>query len=417
METVHPICCGLDVHQAQVTACLRRVGPNGDVSLETREFSTVMRGLTELSDWLAVAGCPIAAMESTGVYWKPVWNVLSATMEVYVANAREVKQRRGKKTDKADAQWLAELLAHDLIQPSFVPPPQIGAFRDLLRNRTAMVQSRTQIRNRVLATLEATNIKLSGVASDPFGKSGRAMLSALVAGVRDPEELAQMAKGVLRRKIPELREAMAGEFTEFHALVIGSNLAVHDELERQIAVLDKEIERLGSSMQAFVTRLESIPGVGETAARIILSEIGTDMSRFVSAARLASWAGMCPGNHESAGKRKSGKTRKGNRYLRRVLTECAWAAKNTDTFLGRTFFRLQRRIGGKKAAMAIGHKILVIVYHLLSEETVYEDGRYDRPREDEVQRVKARAVAQLELLGYTVDLTERTAQPDLALAT
>ena len=392
METIHSVCCGLDVHQASVSACLRRVATEGTVSIEKRQFSTTVQGLTELSDWLASAGCPIAAMESTGVYWKPVFHILSATVEVWVVNARDVKQRRGKKTDRADAQWIAELLAYGLIEPSFVPPPQISALRDLIRMRTALVQMRTQVKNRVLAVLEDTNVKLASVVSDPFGLSGREMMDAL-------------ARGVLRRKIPQLEAALEGTFTDHHALLIRLNLELIDHTNAQIARLDERINELMRPLQDEVQRLKSIPGVHHTAARIILSEIGTDMSRFGSASRLASWAGMCPGNNETAGKRKSGKTRKANRYLRRVLAECAWATRKTNSFLGHTFRRLEVRIGGKKAAVAVGHKILVIVYHLLNEGTMYNDGRYDRPdRKQEARQVK-RALSMLKTLGYQVQLS------------
>ena len=405
MDTVYPICCGLDVHQASVSACLRRVANDSTVTTQSRQFSTTVQGLTELAQWLAEAGCPIAAMESTGVYWKPVFHILSASVEVWVVNARDVRQRRGKKTDRADAKWIAELLAHDLLEPSFIPPPQIAALRDLIRMRTAMVQTRTQTKNRILAVLEDTNIKLSSVVSDPFGVSGRQIMDALVQGDHDPEALSEMAKGVLRRKIPQLAIALEGAFTDHHALLIRLNLEMMDQINVQISRLDERIEQMMEPMKKEATRLQSIPGVHKTASNIVISEIGIDMSRFVRGPRLCSWAAMCPGNNETAGKRKSGKTRKGNRYLRRVLAECAWAAGKTDSFLGRTFRRLQVRIGGKKAAMAVGHKILQIVFHLLSEGTVYDDGRYDRPSQKQESRQLKRALSTLQQLGYQVQLS------------
>ena len=405
MEVIHSVCCGLDVHQASVTACLRRVAENGAISVEIREFSTTVQGLIELSEWLIDANCPIAAMESTGVYWKPVFHILSAAVETWVVNARDVKHRRGKKKDRVDAKWISELLAHGLIEPSFVPPPQISALRDLIRMRTALVQTRTQIKNRTLGVLEDTNVKLASVVSDPFGVSGRAMMDALAKGNRDPKALAQLAMGVLRRKIPQLEAALEGTFTEHHALLMSLNLDMIDHTNAQIAQLDERIGELMKPLQKEAERIESIPGVHHTAARIILSEIGTDMSRFGSAPRLASWAGMCPGDNESAGKRKSGKTRKGNRYLRRVLVECAWATRNTNTFLGSTFRRLRARIGGKRAAVAVGHKILVIVYHLLHEGTMYDEGRYNRPKQRQEKREVERALLTLKRLGYQVELT------------
>jgi transposase len=405
METIYPICCGLDVHQASVSACLRRVHADGTVSVEAQEFSTTVKGLTALADWLVEEGCPIAAMESTGVYWKPVWHILSPLLDVWVLNARDVKQRRGKKRDRADAKWIAELVAHALVQPSFVPPPRIGALRDLVRMRTALVQMRTQVKNRVLAILEDTNIKLASVASDPFGVSGRKILDALVKGERDSQVLSELAMGVLRRKIPQLEEALQGSFTEHHAFLIRLGLESVDQSNRQIRELDSQIGSLMEPMREEVSRLTTIPGVSETAARVILSEIGTDMTRFGSSARLASWAGLCPGNNESAGKRLSGKTCKGNRYLRRITVECAWAARNTDTFLGRTFCRLQARIGGKKAAVAVAHKILVIGFHLLNEGEFYDDGRYDLHKQRERVRRTNRALKTLEQLGYRVQVT------------
>jgi len=405
METIYPVCCGLDVHQASVSACLRRVNSDGAISLENRQFATTVQGLSELSQWLTETGCPIAAMESTGVYWKPVYHILSAAAEVWVVNARDVKQRRGKKTDRADAQWIAELLAHGLIEPSFIPPPDITALRDLIRMRTALVQTRTQMKNRVLAVLEDTNVKLASVVSDPFGVSGRKMLNALVQGNRDPEELSEMAMGVLRRKIPQLTTALEGTFTDHHALLIRLNLEMIDQINVQVDQLDERIGQLMEPLENKTELVRSIPGVNQTAARIIVSEIGTDMGRFGSGPRLCSWAGVCPGNNESAGKHKSGKTRKGNRYLRRVLTECAWAAGKTESFLGRTFRRLQARIGGKKAAVAVAHKILAIVYHLFTEGTTYDDDRYNRLSRKQENRQYSKALATLKKLGYQIQLT------------
>lgn len=404
MEIVYPICCGLDVHQASVSACLRRMASDSTASVEKRQFSTTVKGLTELSQWLTDAGCPIAAMESTGVYWKPVFHVLSTSIEVWVVNARDVKQRRGKKTDPRDAKWISELLAHGLLEPSFIPPPQISALRDLIRMRTALIQTRTQAKNRALAVLEDTNIKLSSVVSDPFGVSGRNIIDALVRGNRDPEALSQMARGVLRRKIQQLAIALEGSFTEHHALLIGLNMELIDQINDQIYRLEEQIEELMKPMRQEAKRVQSIPGVQYTAAKTIISEIGIDMSRFGSSPRLCSWAGICPGNNETAGKRKSGKTRKGNRYLRRVLAECAWGAGKTDTFLGRTFRRLQARIGGKKAAVAVGHKILQVVFHLIHEGTAYDDGRYNRLNKRQEERRRDRAVSVLRQMGYQVQL-------------
>lgn len=404
METTHPICCGLDVHQASIAACLRRVEADGKVRLSRREFGTTVRELKMLVQWLSDEDCPICVMESTGVYWKPVYNVLAVHLEVLIANAYEVRQRRGKKTDRADAQWLSELLAHDLIRPSFIPPPEIAALRDLMRMRTTLVETRTQAKNRVLAVLETTNVKLATLLSDPFGVSGRLMMAALLEGNKSPQEMAQLAKGVLRRKIPQLEIALEGSFTAHHGLLIRINLETVDLMNLHIAEVEKQVAQAVEPVRPLLDLLVTIPGVDETTARTIIAEIGTDMSRFVTPGRLASWAGMCPGNNESAGKRKSGKTTRGNKYLRRVLAQCAWASRKTSTHVGRTFTRLQARIGGKKAAVAVGHKILRIVFHLLDQGTPYDDGRYDRIHPQEEKKRRRRAVAALKRLGYEVTL-------------
>jgi transposase len=318
---------------------------------------------------------------------------------------RYCSQQR-KKTDKSDATWIAELLDHGLIKPSYVPPPKIRALRDLTRTRVSLVQTRTQAKNRVYKILEDTNIKLAAVVSDLFGQSARRMLDALVAGERDPRKLSVMALGSLRGKIPQLEVALEGQFTEHHATLIGGALELVDVLGRQIAEIDQELDDLLRPMSPQLEQLTSIPGVKDITARDIIAEIGLDMSRFGSASRLSAWAGVSPGNHESAGKRRRSRTRKGNRYLRRVLVQCAWATRKTSTFLGRTFRRLEARLGSKKAAMAVAHKILVIMYHLLLEGTFYEEERYDRllPRQEE--RERKRAIKALERLGYAVSLAK-----------
>ena len=408
MQVVHPVCCGLDVHQAILTACLRCMSHEGQITTEVREYGTTCRDLLALSDWLIEVSCPIVAMESTGVYWRPVYHVLVETVEVVVGNPQEMRQRPGKKTDKADARWIAELLAHGLIRPSFIPPPPIQALRDLTRTRVALVRTRSQAKNRIHKILEDTNIKLSSVVSDLFGASGRRMLAALITGERDPRKLAALALGTLRRKLPALELALTGQFTAHHGRLIQGALELIDLLERQIADLDGSIGELVAPLHPQSAQLDTIPGLNETAARAILAEIGTDMSRFGSAARLSAWAGVSPGKNESAGKRRRGKSRKGNRYLRRLLNQCAWAARKTPTYLGRTFRRLEVRLGRKKAAVAVAHKILVIIYHLLAEGTCYEEARYDHLRPKQEARERQRAITALERLGYVVTV-ERAA--------
>jgi transposase len=404
MQVVHPICCGIDVHQAQLTACLRRVDTDGQVTTDVREFATTYDALLTLSTWLSEQQCPVVALESTGVYWRPVYHVLVGTVEVLVGHAQEMRRRPGRKTDKADARWIAELLAHGLIRPSFIPPPPIGALRDLTRTRVALIQACTQAKNRVVNVREDTHITLTSVVSDLFGRSGRRMLAALLAGERDPKKLAALALGTLRRKRPQLELALTGQVTDHHAWLIQGALELIDLLDRQITSLDQHIGELMAPLAPQMEQLTSIPGVEATAARAILAEIGTEMRHFGPAARLASWAGVCPGNDESAGKRRSGRTRKGNRYLRRVLVQCAWAARTTPTFLGHTCRRLEGRRGGKKAAMAVAHKILVIGYHLLLEGTFYEEARYDHLQARQKERQQKRAVKTLERLGYRVTL-------------
>ena len=408
MQVVYPVCCGIDVHQAQLTACLRQVDAAGHVTQEIQEFGTTLSALLRLLEWLVTQQCPVVAMESTDVYWKPVYHVLVGSVDVLIGNPHEMRRRPGHKTDPADACWIAELLAHGLIRPSFIPPPPIRALRDLTRTRVALVQTRSQTKNRVYKILEDTNIKVASVVTDLFGKSGRRMLAALIAGERDPKQLAALALGKLRRKVPALEPALRGQFTTHHAQLIQASLELIDLLDRQLRDLDRQIGALVTPLTPQIAQLSSLPGVEATAARGILAEIGTDMSRFGSDARLASWAGLCPGNNESAGKRRRGRARKGNRYLRRVLVQCAWAARKTPTYLGRTFRRLEVRLGGKKAAVAVAHKLLVIVYHLLAEGTMYEEARYDhlQPRQEEQQR--KRAVKALERLGYQVTV-ERVA--------
>jgi transposase len=406
MQVIHPVCCGIDVHAAQLTACLRRVSDDGQITTELVNCGTTYRELIAFRTWLQEHQCPVVAMESTGVYWKPVYHVLSEAVEVCVANSHDVRQRPGQKTDQRDATWIAELLAHGLIKPSFVPPPEIRALRDLTRTRVSLVQTRTQAKNRVYKMLEDTNIKLASVVSDVFGKSGRRMLDALVAGERDPQKLSAMALGTLRRKIPQLEVALEGQFTEHHARLIAGALELVDVLGRQIAEMDQQLQELLGPMAPQLEQLDSIPGVSEITARDIIAELGLDMTRFGSASRLAAWAGLSPGNNESAGKRRRGRTRQGNRYLRRVLVQCAWATRKTSTFLGRTFRRLEARVGSKKAAVAVAHKILVIIYHLLLEGTWYEEERYDRLLPKQEERERKRAIKALERLGYSVTLSQ-----------
>ncbi len=314
MERVYTRCCGLDVHQKTVVACLRVPGPRGQRTAEVRTFGTTTPELLALAEWLLEAGCTHVAMESTGVYWKPVFNILEGVCEVLLVNAHHIKAVPGRKTDVKDCEWIAQLLEHGLLRASFIPPPPIRELRDLTRARRTLVAQRATEANRVQKLLETANIKLGSVAADVLGKSGRLMLKALIAGERDGSRLAELAKGPLRKKRAALAPALTGRFTAHHAFLLGQLLAHMDELEAHIAQYDAKIEEtLRPFAQVPLEHLQTIPGVGQRAAEVILAEVGVDMSRFPSAAHLASWAGMCPGTNESAGKRKTGKTRKGDR--------------------------------------------------------------------------------------------------------
>ena len=423
MEVLHPRCCGLDVHQKSVTACVLVSGPGErQPRQEVRTFPTMTGGLLALADWLASHAVTHVALESTGVYWKPVWNVLEGAFELLLVNAHHVKQVPGRKTDVKDAAWLAELLRHGLLRPSFVPPPAQRELRELTRLRTARVRARSAELNRLHKTLEAANIKLGAVATDLQGVSCREMLAALVAGETDPAALAELARGRLRAKLPALEEALAGRFGAHQRFLVAEHLVTLDELEAGIERLGAEIAaRVSPAVDPTdegaegltddpVARLDTIPGVGRRVAEAILAEIGTDLSRFPTAGHLASWAGLCPGQDESAGKRRSGKTRKGSPWLRTLLVEAAQAAARTkDTALSARYHRLAARRGHKKAIVALAHTLLVIVYHLLTEGTVYRElgGNYYDERDR--RTVERRLVQRLERLGHHVTLSPAAA--------
>lgn len=408
MEVVHERCCGLDVGKDEVVACVR--APNGvrGRRQEVRTYKTFTSHLEALASWLRDEGVVAVVMEATGQYWKPIWYVLEEQgFELMLVNARHVKILPGRKTDVGDAAWLAELLEHGLLRGSFVPPRQIRELRDLTRYRKRLVQEHTAECQRIQKTLEDAGIRLGSVASDVLGVSGRSMLRALIAGERDPEALAELAKGLLRRKIPELREALRGRFSDHHGFLVELALTHVEQLEAAMARLDAEVDKVMAPFSAARDLLDSITGVGKRAAECIIAEIGVDMGRFPTAGHLASWAAVCPGNNVTGGKRRSGKTRKGNVWLEQILVECAWAAaRSKDTYLQAQFWRLARRIGKKRAAVAVGHSILVIAWHLLSYGCVYEDLGGDFFAKRDTDRARQRAIAQLEALGYHVSLAQ-----------
>lgn len=416
MDVVLERCAGIDVGKDEVVACVRTPGSGRrGRRKETRTFRSFLGDLESMAEWFTGEGVTEVAMEATGSYWKPVWHVLEDRgFDLKLVNAHHVKILPGRKSDVLDAEWIAELLEHGLLRGSFVPPPVIRELRDLTRYRKRLVQTHTQEAQRVQKTLEDAGIKLDSVASDVLGVSGRAMLRALIAGERDPEVLAEMAKGTLRKKIPDLQQALRGRFSQHHGLLIAMSLDHIDHLEATMARLDAQIDAMfaanvneaGVPFQRARDHLDTIPGVAKRAAEAILAEIGVDMSRFPTAGHLASWAGVAPGNNITGGKRGSGRTTKGDVWLRDILNQCAWAAARTrDTYLSAQFWRLARRIGKKKAAMAVAHSILVICWHLITNDTDYDDlgGDYFTRRNDP-DRHRDRLIEQLHGLGYRVTL-------------
>jgi transposase len=399
-------CAGLDVHKASVTATVRVPDDQGGRRTQTRTFRATTAGLVLLGDWLASFGVTVVGMESTGVYWKPVYYLLEDAFEVWLLNAQHLKNVPGRKTDVADSVWICQLVEHGLVRPSFVPPKPIRELRDLTRYRKALLGERTREVQRLHKVLEDAGIKLASVASDPLGVSGRAMLEALVSGTHDPQVLAELARGRLRAKLPALREALEGRFGTHHGLLVGEMLARIDQMDETIGRLSAEVARVAAPFSPLLALLVTIPGVSRRTAEVILAEIGTDMGRFPTAAHLASWAGVCPGNHESAGKHGSGRTRKGSKWLRVALVEAAHAAARTKaSYLAAQYARLRGRRGPKKAALAVAHSILVIAWHLLTSGEPYTDLGADYfVRRQTHQAYRDRLVRQLERMGHKVTL-------------
>jgi len=408
MEVLYTHCCGIDVHKRQVVACLVVPGAGGRLSKETRTFGTMTRDLLALVDWLVAAGCTHVAMESTGVYWYPLYNLMEGVLEILVVNAQHIKQVPGRKTDVRDCEWIADLLRHGLLRACFIPARPQRELRELTRYRTTLVRERAAEVNRLQKTLEGANIKLAAVARDIMGVSGRAMLEAMVAGTSDPTTLAQLARRQLRGKIPQLEQALAGQFGAHQRFMVAHQLVHIDSLDELITQVSAEIgARLEEQEEALVL-LDTITGVGRRTAEVLLAEVGADLRRFPSAGHLAAWAGLAPGNNQSAGKQLSGKTRKGSPWLRATLVEAAQAVGHTETYLGAQYRRIAARRGRKRAAIAVAHRILVIAYHVLTTREPFRDlgaTYFDKRNQRAVER---RLVQRLETLGYAVALTPTT---------
>jgi transposase len=405
MEVMYSRCAGLDVHKETVVACVRLV-EGGEVSRSVRTFATTTAGLIELGEWLEENGCTHVAMEATGVYWKPVWQVLAdSSFELVLANAAHVKNVPGRKTDVNDATWLAELLAHGLVRASFVPEPAIQELRGLLRTRKQLVREKASHVQRLQKTLEEANIKLESVLSDVMGHSGRAIIQALIHGETDPAKLATLAHWKVRASAATLREALRGRIKRHHRFLLQLHMQQINALEAGIAEIDREVDAGLACFRDAVKQLSSIPGVSDLSAQVIVSEIGTDMSRFATDAHLRSWAGLCPRNDESAGKRRSTRLRKGAPWLKAMLVQCAWAAtRSKGTYLHAQYLRLRSRRGPKKAICAVAASILTAAYHMLKDGTFYKDlgsSHFDRRRPETQAR---RLVKRLAELGFSAEI-------------
>lgn len=411
MDLVVERCAGLDVHKDTVVACVRTPGKGGKRQQATRTFGTMTVDLLALRDWLCALGVTLAAMESTGVYWKAVFYALEDDMECWVLNARHMRNVPGRKTDVADAEWICQLVEHGLVRPSFVPPKPVRELRDLTRYRKAQIDERGREAQRLDKVLQEAGIKLSSVATDILGKSGRDMLDALVRGTQDPEVLAELARGKLRAKIPALKRALEGRFVApHHRLLVAQILAKLDFLDQAIEALSAEIDRALAPFAPEAELLGTITGVDRRAAQCIVAEIGVDMGRFGSSARLASWAGRCPGNHESAGKQRSGKSRNGDKWLAATLAQCAEAAgRSKGTLLGAQFARLRGRRSHAIARKAVEHSILVAAYHVLDRHVPYQDLGADWFQRRRPEAHALRLARQIEALGYRVTLEPEAA--------
>lgn len=405
MDILYPCCAGLDVHKKTVVACVRRLGPDGTIHKEVRTYGTMTAHLLAMSDWFAQEGVTQVAMESTGVYWKPIFNLLEGVFPVVLVNPQHLKRVPGRKTDVKDCEWIAHLLQCGLLQPSFIPPRPIRELRELTRQRVQLIGEKTAAVNRIHKTLEDANIKLASVATDVLGKSGRAMIRALIAGQDDPMVLANLACGALQKKLSALKVALHGRVTEHHRFLLQLLMDHVESLERLIERLNRRIQTLSTPFAETIRNLDTVPGINCRGAEVLVAELGTNMDQFPQVTNLASWAGLCPGNRESGGKSQGGKIRKGNRWLRRLLVQAAWAAsRKKGSYLRVQYRRLKGRRGKKRAAVAVAHTLLVIVYHVIKRGVTYQElgeDYFDRLKPDQLTRSLVR---RLERLGHKVTL-------------
>lgn len=400
MQVIYDRCCGLDIHKKSITACI--ITPKGK---ETKTFGTMTGDLLEMVEWIKQAGSTHVAMESTGVYWKPVYNLLEMEeIQTLVVNAQHIKAVPGRKTDVKDAEWIVDLLRHGLLQGSYIPSRDQRELRELVRYRKSLIEERSREANRLQKVLEGCNIKLSSVVSDITGVSSRAMIESIIDGTNDPKLLAQLAQGPMKRKVEMLEKALVGLVGPHQKMLLSSQLEHIEFMNQKIAHLDQEIGERLRPFEKELELLDTIPGVGQRTAELLLAEIGADMNRFPTSAHLASWAGMVPGNNESAGKRKSGRTRKGNKHIRSALVQSARSITRQESYLSTQYHRIAARRGKNRAAVAVGHSILVIVYHLLKKHQPYADlgaNYYDQRKSAIVAKA---AVKRLEALGYKVSI-------------
>jgi len=409
MEVLYPCCCGLDVHKKSITACVLWAEAKGAVRKEKRRFGTFTVELLSLADWLRACGVTHVALESTGVYWKPVWNILEGQFEIVLVNAQHIKAVPGRKTDQKDSEWIADLLQHGLLRGSFVPPRGTRELRDLTRYRVSLTEECNRIANRIQKVLEDANIKLASVATDALGASGRAMIQAIIDGEQNSGLLADMAKGLLRNKISELQLALAGRIPTHHRFMLAQLMDDLRHAELKIERVEEEIKRHTFPFGDDVARLCTIPGVDRVTAWGLLAELGQNMDQFPSAGHAASWAGLCPGNFESAGKRLSGKTRKGSAFLRRCLANAAWAVSTKkSSYLSALFRRIAARRGSKRAILAVAHAMLVIAYYLLKRKEEYKELGVNYFDQLNAEGLRRSLVRRLERLGHQVTLQPRT---------